>query len=353
MDEQLLRMVLPTKLLSEIDEHLAAEGSSRTRTDFVREAIEQRLLELRFQDAPVLPDRRERRFSANEDGLDAEEEVDLYAEGEVDLTKEPLASPSTLADTQLPAPAGATFAHRDTIPFPMEPGPFFLHGRDYPSLWSLWWLARWAGEGPLDLSHYLKDVTDLAWRFAEHLREFDRVRELRVTTMFPTSMRNPDSASQTFQAAAIGGVVRRRGGTRVAVGPLVLWGVARIYERGERTRIAPTELGLDLLTRLEGLSLELPHDVERAATFLGYLRENAPTDFTDFQTVLRLVAEAPHRKDLVAAVVDAELGGTKKLGDVYAQAYVSRGREWGLIEPRLVAGAYRLTAYGVSYLNGT
>ena len=54
MDEQLLRVVLPTTLLKEVDGHLTAEGSTRTRGDFVREAIEQRLLELRFAHEPAL-----------------------------------------------------------------------------------------------------------------------------------------------------------------------------------------------------------------------------------------------------------------------------------------------------------
>lgn len=339
MDEQLLRVVLPTRLLTEIDQHLASEGSSRTRTEFVREAVEQRLLELRFGATDSRVQDAERTKAPSSSPLP---QPPLASE-EVDLSDDPLVCPESLVDTRLPGPASATVVHPDTVGFPVEPGPLFLHGRDYPSFWCLWWLARWADEGPLELSHYLNEITRAAWNFAEHLQDYDRAGELRATTMFPTSTRNRDSASQTFQTSAVGGLIRRRDGSQVAVGPLAHWSVARIYAVRDRVLIAPTQLGLDLLGRLEGLSLELPHSAEHASVFLEHLREHADEEFADFQKVLGVVAEEPNREDLVAALAQARLGGTKKLADVYAQAYVSRGREWGLIEPRLIAGRYRLT----------
>lgn len=275
----------------------------------------------------------------------------MYAEQEeLDLAEEPLAAPRSLVDTRLVTPVSATLAHPGTTRLPVESGPFFLHGRDYPSVWCLWWLIRWAAEGPLELNQYLGQTTELAWLFASSLQRFDRAGELRVTTMFPTSTRNPDSASQTFQASAIGGLARRRNGERFAVGALPLWGVARIYELGGTVLIAPTQIGLDLLTSLEGISLELPHSASQSETFIRHLQEHALDDFADFQTVLTLVSEEPTRRALVASAGKASLGGSETLADVYAQAYVSRGREWGLIEPKLVGGRYQLTERGRSLL---
>lgn len=344
MDEQLLRIALPTKLLSELDQQLAAEGSSRTRADFVREAVEQRLLELRLG-TPTPSD-----SYADQGPPIARLPRPPLASEEVDLSDDPLLSARSLADTRLPQPASATVAHPDTTGFPIEPGPWFLHGRDYPSFWCLTWLALWADEGPLELSEFLNEVTHAARAFAESLRDFDRAGNLKASTTFPTSTRNPDSASQTFQASAVGGVVRRRDGSQVAVGPLALWGLALMYPVRDRVMIAPTQLGLDLLAKLEGLSLELPHGAEQADAFLEHLQRNAPHDRDGFQNTIAAVAREPNREELIALVTQARLSPSEKLADVYAQAYVSRSREWGLIEPKLVARRYRLTERGSSVL---
>ena len=213
MDEQLLRIVLPTALLNDLDEVLAREGSGRTRADFVREAVEQRR-----GGAPVWRSAVHPAEAVHSDMAERLPQPPLASE-EDDLSEHPLLRPRSLADTRLPPPGGATVAQAEAATLAVEPGPLFLHGRDYPSLWCLWWLAQWADEGPLELGAYLREVTLAAWTFAERVREFDRPGELKSATMFPTSTRNRDSASQTFQSAAIGGAVRRRDGSQVVVGP--------------------------------------------------------------------------------------------------------------------------------------
>jgi hypothetical protein len=338
MDEQLLRVVLPTALLTEVDRHLATEGSSRTRADFVREAVEQRLLEVRFgrETEPALRASPEPQLT---------DRLQYLAEEDADLTDDPLVAPRSLAETRLPAPVGSTVAHETASSYPVEAGPFFLHGRDYPSLWALWLLARRTAEAPQELAVYLAEVTALAWRFASTLTEFDRVGPLRVTTMFPRSTRNRDSASQTFQAAAIGGLSRRRDGTWVARGPLPRWETVAIWNGGRTNLIAPTQAGIDLLTTLEGVSLELPHTEEQAEAYLAHLRRHAAEDFELFMDVLALVGRKPSREQLVSQVAKLD-GVDAKLVDVYAQAYVARAREWGLIEPKLLGGRYLLTERG-------
>ncbi len=344
MDEQLLRIVLPTALLNDLDDVLAREGSGRSRADFVREAVEQRMMELQFGEAASTP-------VVMHSSLAERLAQPPLASEEGDLSEHPLLRPRSLVDTRLPPPGGATVAQAEAATLPVEPGPLFLHGRDYPSLWCLWWLAQWADEGPLELGAYLREVTLAAWNFAERVREFDRPGELKPATMFPTSTRNPDSASQTFQSAAIGGVVRRRDGSQVVVGPLALWDVARIYPWRTGLMIAPTEEGLELLTRLENLSLELPHAGEHAEVFLQHLRAHAPTDHSAFVTVLQILADEPNRQELIERLAATEVPEAK-LADVYAQAYVARGREWGLIEPKLIGRRYLLTPLAASMLGG-
>jgi hypothetical protein len=344
MDDQLLRVLLPTRLLVEIDRQLAAESSSRTRSDFVREAIEQRLLELRFGETSLAEPAATERIAISPEAPTLDED-----ELGTDDHLLPIASPRSLQETALPPHTGATVAHPQTTGFAVERGPWFLHGRDYPSVWSLWWLTRWTAEAPLELNDYLARITKFARRFAERLDELERSGPLRVTTMFPTSTRG--SAGQTFQSAAVGGLVRRRDGTRVAVGPLVLWGVAQIWEHGGEILIAPTQSGLDLLSSLRGLSLALPHDAELARAFLEHLERHAPDDFRALRAVASAVATEPNRQRLISAVAEQDVADSPKLADVYAQAYVARGREWGLFEPKLIAGRYALTGRGSSLLD--
>jgi hypothetical protein len=365
VDEQLLRITLPTSLLTQVDRHLADEGSSRTRADFVREAVEQRLLELRFGSqepaeatTPAVPTQLPSPSPAAAPAAAPEPEfpspraplADDDDDAEDDLENDPLISPRRLADTAL-VPIGKTWVDPSLVPgFHVEPGQLFLHGRDYPSFWGLAWLARWSDEAPLELSDYLRELRAAAWRFARALLDFDRAGPLKASTTFPTNASNKGSASQTFEASAIGGVIRRRDGSTVAVGPLALWQVAHFYQRGSQVLIGPTELGVRLLERLEGLSLELPHDEQHARVFLDHLREYAPIDHDGLRLVLGLVAHAPRRTELIDALKGDGLPGWQKLEDVYAQSYVSRGREWGLIEPKMIERRYHLTEFGATYL---
>ena len=266
------------------------------------------------------------------------------AEEDSELPNDPLVAPRSLAETRLPAPT-ATSVYEGATTYPVEAGPAFLHGRDYPSLWALWWLARRTSEAPQELAVYLAEVTALAWRYAASLSEFDHVGPLRVTTMFPRSARNPDSASQTFQAAAIGGVARRRDGTWVVRGPLPLWQAVAIWDNGRANMIAPTQAGLDLLAALDGVSLELPHTEEQCAAYFDHLRAYAQNDLDLLMDILALVGREPGREQLVAEVARLE-DADSKLADVYAQAYVSRAREWGLVEPKMLGGRYLLTERG-------
>jgi hypothetical protein len=344
MDEQLLRVVLPTTLLKEVDAYLTAEGSTRTRADFVREAIEQRLLELKF--TPEAAPAEERPAWLERPALpQLSERLRYMAEEDAELPDDPLVAPRSLAETRLPAPAATSVASGGTTTYPVESGPLFLHGRDYPSLWALWWLAKRTSEAPQELAVYLADVTAIAWRYAASLSEFDHVGPLKVTTMFPRSTRNRDSASQTFQAAAIGGVARRRDGTWVARGPLPLWQAVAIWDSGRANMIALTQAGLGLLTALDGISLELPHTEEHCAAYLDHLRAYAPNDFNLLMDMLALIEREPSREQLVAQAASLE-GSDPKLADVYAQSYVARGREWGLVEPKMISGRYLLTQRG-------
>jgi hypothetical protein len=136
----------------------------------------------------------------------------------------------------------------------------------------------------------------------------------------------------------------------VAVGPLVLWEAAQIYEHDGETLIAPTQAGLDLLAQLEGLSLDLPHSADHTRSFLEHLQRHAPKDLDSLRRVATVVSREPNRDQLIREVGELPVADSAKLVDVYAQAYLARGREWGVFEPRLIAGRYRLTDGGAALL---
>ena len=68
-------------------------------------------------------------------------------------------------------------------------------------------------------------------------------------------------------------------------------------------------------------------------------------------TVLQILADEPNRQELIERLTATEVPEAK-LADVYAQAYVARGREWGLIEPKLIGRRYLLTPLAAPMLGG-
>src|SRR4051794_7110567 len=97
MDEQMLRITLPTGMLREVDRHLELEGASRTRADFVRESVEQRLLELRYGEATAIDP------GSPLDGFAARRLMmrPPLADEADDVSDDPMLEPRRIADTAL------------------------------------------------------------------------------------------------------------------------------------------------------------------------------------------------------------------------------------------------------------
>lgn len=113
-------------------------------------------------------------------------------------------------------------------------------------------------------------------------------------------------------------------------------------------RIAPTEQGLRLLGRLldAGLSNELPHGPEVLWPWWSYLDEAAPAERRAWAGVLRELRTGPTRVELISRF--PEWPGTT--AETNCMGFVSRSREWGLVQPRLLDGRYLLTALGVALI---
>jgi hypothetical protein len=113
-------------------------------------------------------------------------------------------------------------------------------------------------------------------------------------------------------------------------------------------RIAPTEQGLRLLGRLldADLSDELPHGPEVFWPWWSYLEEAAPDERRAWARVLRELRTGPTRVELISRF--PEWPGTT--AETNCMGFVSRSREWGLVQPRLLDGRYLLTALGVALI---
>ena len=220
---------------------------------------------------------------------------------------------------------------------------FGLHNRDLPTLWALDQLAsRVADLGePVPWKDFNRSLRAQAQIAGEWLRGSDRARPhtLRAATGFPKSGPKASLSEDRFIMAN----VAHRASSRE--GPFQVLGLASFVD-GER--IAPTEQGLRLLGRLldAGLSDELPHGPEVFWPWWSYLDEAAPAERRAWAGVLRELRTGPTRVELISRF--PEWPGTT--AETNCMGFVSRSREWGLVQPKLLDGRYLLTALGVALI---
>jgi signal transduction histidine kinase len=220
---------------------------------------------------------------------------------------------------------------------------FGLHNRDLPTLWALDQLAsRVADLGePVQWKDFIRSLRAQAQIAGEWLRSEDRARphNLRAATGFPKPGPKASLSEDRFTMAN----VAHRASSRE--GPFQVLGLAAFVD-GER--IAPTEQGLRLLGRLldAGLSDKLPHGPEVFWPWWSYLEEAAPAERTAWARVLRGLRTGPTRVELISGF--PEWPGTT--GETNCMGFVSRSREWGLVQPKLLDGRYLLTALGAALI---
>jgi len=311
---------------------VSGEAGFRTRAELISEAIGNLLDELTF---PEAPDVAVAQSAPSSDRVVPTAGLDL-SEWELD-------------DLRLRDLAG-TALHTSALQIQTSessstsaPGPLLgLHNRDYPSLWALSRLAHYTEFEPITFDTFLQRVTRAAWFFASELGPLERDGAPRLTVMFPTNLAKTPSAERGFQSFAVG----TAGGDNAPRlnGPFFVWGVATVSN--DLKNIAVTDIGAQLLRDLDGLSLRLPHEPKFAVTFFSFLSANAPTDAWGFETLMAAVASNPDRQALMSRFAANHPEWSDSTVSSITQGYVSRAREWGLIEEKLVNGRYRATDMG-------
>jgi hypothetical protein len=217
---------------------------------------------------------------------------------------------------------------------------FGLHNRDLPTLWALDRLTLMAGQRgePVswdDFLHRLRGEGADAGSLLRH-RDLAMSTSLGAGIGFPKPGAKREASIERFIAAAVGN--KRR-----ADGPFFVLALAGFTDE-QRTRIAPSEPGLrvlrDMLERDLGPSLpQPPAAFERWWHFIANL---APAEHAAWRKVLRVVVDEPTREELVIRFPEwpGHVATTNTVG------FISRSREWGLVEPDLIEQRYRLTELG-------
>lgn len=348
MEKRVVKIPMPVDLIRRMDEALStARGGLETREQFVREAVEGLLAEMNYPEAPPEPLAATPARAVSTPGSSGSPLLEGVLASVPSWEQEELRL-SDLAGSALPSPPpGATLD--DGIADCADEPMLGLHNRDYPSLWAAWRLARYTEEGPISLREFQSKVTRAAWFYATRLQALESgAGGLRLTALFPTNAMKQEAAEQGFQTFALGEIPRRlpSAGEITVRGPFFAWRMCQLIRQDGDLLIGLTKTGRQLLDGLTGLSLRLPHEEAAAELFLSHLCEHAPGERWGFEHILSLVREEPSREELVAAIGEEKSAWTHAFASSVAQGYVARAREWGLLEPRIRQGRYRLTEFG-------
>jgi hypothetical protein len=270
-----------------------------------------------------------------------------------------------LQQTALTAPAPG-------IVFPVPEGvvadePLFgLHNRDFPSLWAVVRLCEWTRHEAVPLRQFRSQATEEAWRFSLSLqaREASQPKsQPRLTALFPRPNlastgqelartrwgRGRAASRAAFEQAALGSVHRDTdSGEPRLHGPLFAWRLAALDSPDTGALVAPTDLAYSLLHRLDGITIEMPHEPGHAYAFFEHLRSHAPGDWDAFALLINGAANNAGRDELIERF-QRRFGWQGTVPQTNLQGYIGRAREWGIITPG--RGHYELTDLGLDVAN--
>lgn len=342
-----LRLLIEVSIARELDRVLAEGlGGYSNRHELVNDLLEQGLLGLRYP----------------ENGGQLTAAPDAQAAGGESSPRvrpAPAARPSAddgLLEIRFPAAQGAVIENELAV-VPDEP-MFGMHNRDAPSAWALGRLAEAAEDGPVSLAAFYDATTTAAWQLASELEALERPGQQKLAIMLPRNPDKPQSAAEGFRTFAMGQIARKPDSTghRPAAGPFFQWNAVGLVGDPREPEIGLTEGGWELTRVFSGLEFGLPHDAQIAWRFLDFLQEYAPADLWGFSTVLAGAAAEMGRLEMNAHALEAlkadfpAVAWKQSVADSIASGYVSRARAWGLLEPKLVRGANRLTPIGADAL---
>lgn len=222
-----------------------------------------------------------------------------------------------------------------------------LHNRDWPSIWCLRILAGMASDGYVDVSEFMERATAEAWRTASALLGWEKANGQKVTALLPKNKEKQQASEGAFRSFAIGTIGRRpsEGGKFKVQGPLFQWKTCGLMVEDNQLRIGVTGPGWSLLEKMRGLTPGQPHSPEYADNFFSFLGSSCEEDYWGFLHLVGAIAGGVSRVELVQRF-QSQRDWTNSVAATIAQGYLSRAREWGLVEEKIRSGLYRLTGFG-------
>lgn len=342
-ETRILRVPLTVDLIQRMD-NLLIQGVAgyETRADLVREAIEAMVMELSYEAAPPEPGASASRTktSTKNGGI---------SRAEPDANIPPSRTTIDENFTRLQLPEDFVLIDEQTAQIVDHP-LFGLHNRDYPSLWAATLLAQTTQTSLVSWERFLTCAVDAAWSMGQHLSALESTTDQKLSGIFPTNRIKPQSAEDGFKNSAIG-YCKNGGNELVCSGPLFQWRICQVRRRHGEIEIGITALGRDLLRSLKGFSVHMPHNPDHAASFFNYLKLHAPADYECFESLLKSVGENARRFDVIELFRSRYPGWTEAQAATNVAGYVSRAREWGLLESKQRKGLYTLTVFGKEILN--
>jgi hypothetical protein len=222
-----------------------------------------------------------------------------------------------------------------------------LHNRDWPSLWALGVLAEMSTEAAIPWHSFLEAVTSRAWRLGELIESTPGAGGRKAAALLPTNKAKAQAAESAFQSFAVAAVGKRPNpeGKFMVSGPLALWRAIAFTKMESELCVGLSDQGWDLLDQMSGLTSALPHGPDTADSFFSFLAAHSPTDWWGFETMLAAITDSPTRQKYLADFASARKWSSSVASSA-AQGYLARGREWGLVEPKIINGRYLLTDFG-------
>jgi hypothetical protein len=331
---RLVKLYLPVETVRHMDAAiLRSEGAYFDRAEFVNEALIDRLAEERrgsVEPVALPPERKSAPLAAVlepkvEFAPDIAESVGLFGDWL-----------SNGAVPTLPPAAGGE-------------ANFGLHNRDYPTIWACDLLGRMTAEAgaPVDWETFSEHLLRRSWAVGRRLAADDAEsgRPVKAGVGFPTNAAKKEPAERRFLAHAFG-LPTARG----KPGPVFVFRWVGVERAEGEPRIALTDAGLALLRALAETGDSGPPFGESAwRIFVDHLGEHAPGELKAWLSVLELLREQPNRTELVERCRAWWQGNEAATN---AMSYVSRGREWGLVEAKLGPdNRYALTERGAAELD--
>ncbi len=310
---RLVKLLMPADVVRQMDQAiLAADGAYQGRADFITEAVRDRISEEAALRSAAI-EREAAGQMARRPSLSATDFVSFGAWIELE-------------------PPAAIASPTDVV-------SFGLHNRDLPTIWAFDLLAQAAAEarGQVSWADFVAQVGKKSVGVGEWLRMRDLARErgIQASTGFPRPGPKQVQSVERFITTMVGSLRRTDG---------PLFDLALVVAANGEGSLLPSEPGLAAVGAMlqGGLGYDLPQPEPAFRSWWQHLATWAPAERDVWLRVIRLVADAPNREDLVAGFPEWP-GSTAHTNTA---GFVSRSREWGLIEPELIDGRYRLTALG-------